>query len=141
MSVGLRGQPVAENGGRDTGHRFTEAFAALSSSHCLAAHGAGVGEVEVLNNDGVDAVAQGVVDEPGDRVPDLGIAAGAGAGKVEVDARWCTDRVPVRVESSHGKVSVVEVHGQHRAIRTAGWKRPSGAQRRMRQWSLPPRGR
>ena len=80
MSVGLRGQPVAENGGRETGHRFTEAFAALSSSHRHAADGAGVGEVEVLKNDGRRRGGEGVVDEPGHRVPDLGIAAGAGAG-------------------------------------------------------------
>jgi hypothetical protein len=73
VAVGLGGEPVAEHRGRDAGDRLAEAFTAGSAAHGFPAHGAGVGEVEVLHRNGVDAVPQGVAEEPGDRVPDLGI--------------------------------------------------------------------
>jgi hypothetical protein len=73
VPAGLRGHPVAEHRGRDAGHRPAEAFAARSSPHRFPADGAGVGEIEVFNGDGRDAVPRGVADDPGDRMPDLGI--------------------------------------------------------------------
>ncbi len=73
MAVGLRCEAVAKYRGRETRHRFTEASTAASSAQRFPACGAGVGEVEVLHRDGGDVVAQGVVDEPGDRMPNLGI--------------------------------------------------------------------
>jgi len=62
-------------------------------------------------------VPQRVVDELGDRVPDLGIAAGCGAGKVDVDALGSADRVAMGVEASDSEVPVVEVHPHHRPAR------------------------
>ena len=67
----LGGEPVAEHRGGDAGHRFAEPFAALAAAHGLAPGGAGMGEVEVLDRDGADAMAARVVHQRGDGVPDL----------------------------------------------------------------------
>jgi hypothetical protein len=75
VSARLRGEAVAEHRGRDAGHRLAEAFTAGSAAHGFAPDGAGVGEIEIFHRDGADAVALGVVQELGDRVPHLGIPA------------------------------------------------------------------
>jgi hypothetical protein len=112
--AGLGGKPVAEHRGRDAGHSFAEAFPARSLADGFAAHGAGVGEVEVLHRNSADAMLLGVVDQARDRVPHLGVAAGRGAGQADVDAVRLTDRVAVGVKVSHREVTVVEVHSYDR---------------------------
>ncbi len=107
MSSGLRGEPAAEHRRRNAGHRFTEAVAASSAAHGFPACGAGIGEVQVLHGDVVDAMTQCEVDEPGDRVPDLGIPACGRPGKVEIDAVRSADRVAMGVEASHREVVAV----------------------------------
>src|SRR6202040_547738 len=81
-AVGLGAQPVAKHRGWQTGHRLSEAFSAPAATHRLAPGAAGVGEVEVLDGDRGDAIPAGVVDEAGDRVAHVGIAARGGAGEV-----------------------------------------------------------
>jgi hypothetical protein len=110
VAVGLPAQAVAEHRRRDTGHRSAVAFAALPSAHSFAARGAGIGKVKVFHGDGRDVVPLGVVEEPGDRVPDLSISTAERSREVEVNAVWRADWVAVLIEASHGEVSVVEVH-------------------------------
>jgi hypothetical protein len=63
------GQPVAEPPGRDAGHRAAEVPAAPSSPEGLAALGACLGEVEVLDGDRLAAVRLSEGDELADRGP------------------------------------------------------------------------
>lgn len=107
--MGLGGEPVTEDSGGDPGHRLAEPLAALASAHGLPAGGTGVGEVEVLDRYGGDAVPSGVADEADDGVPDLGVAAGGTASEAELDPLGPADRVAVGVELADGEVPVVEV--------------------------------
>jgi hypothetical protein len=77
-----------------------------SSAHRFPTCGAGVGEVEILHRDDGDGVADGAVQEPGDGVADLGVAA-----------HWWADRVAVLIEAPQRQVAVVEVHTYHRPAR------------------------
>jgi hypothetical protein len=110
MAVGLGAQPVAEHRGWETGHRHAEAFSAPAATHRLAPGGAGAGEVEVLDGDRGDAIPAGVVDESGDRVAHLSVAARRGSGQVDVDAVGSPHRVAAAVEAAHREVPIVEVH-------------------------------
>jgi len=139
--VGLGGESPAKDARGDPGHGLAEPPPSLASAHDLTAGGPGVGEVEVLDRDGSDAVAATVADEPGDGVPDLGIAAGGAAGQAELDPLGIADRIAVRVKSADGEVPVVEVHPYNRPVgayfgvrrlragtRCLGWCGPGGGQ-------------
>ncbi len=72
---GHGGEPITEHRGRDAGdHRFAEAFPACAAAHGFSTNHPGVGEVEVLDRDGGDAVAVGVVHQLCDGVAQVGIA-------------------------------------------------------------------
>ena len=76
MSVSLPGQAVAKHRGGHTGDRLAETFTARSAPHIFAAGGAGIGEVKIFGGNGVDTAPPGEAEELGNRMPDLGIAAG-----------------------------------------------------------------
>jgi hypothetical protein len=118
VAVGPPGQAVTKYRRRDTGHCSAEAFAARSSAHRFPTRGAGVSEVEVLHRHVVDAVAAGVVHEPGDRVPNLRIPTRRTSREVDLDALGPADWVAVPIQAAHGEVAVVEIHTHDRAART-----------------------
>jgi hypothetical protein len=95
VSVRLRGEPVPEDGGGDSGHGGAETFTSLATAHRFPAGLAGICEVQVFDCDGAGAVPQAVVDQAGDAVPDLGVAAAAAPGEVEPNALGSPGRVAV----------------------------------------------
>jgi hypothetical protein len=93
---GHRRQPGFESGGGEAGDEAAEAFVAA----VLLAAGA-VGEVEVLDGDRARAAALGVVQQPGQGVPDLRVPMLGGAGQVVEVALGFADRVAVQSPSEY----------------------------------------
>ncbi|MDA4109400.1 hypothetical protein MHOL44478_19350 [Mycobacterium holsaticum DSM 44478] len=61
-------------------------------------------------------MAAGVVDEPADRVANMGIPTGGTSAQVEIDAFRPTNRIAMLVETAHCEVPVIEIHSNYRAF-------------------------
>jgi hypothetical protein len=72
---GHRGEAGAETRGGDTGHRGAEPFPTLTAAHGVAAGGAGISEIEVLDHHRGAVIHLGVVEQGGDRRADPPITA------------------------------------------------------------------
>jgi hypothetical protein len=83
----------------------------------LAAFGAGVGEVEVLDHDRPRAVVPGGGDEAADGVPESPVACRGGqAGQAERDRAGGARHVPVRGDHRDGQVAGVHVDRHDRVV-------------------------
>src|SRR3954469_719690 len=105
---GHRHQPGFELRGGEAGDEAAEALVAA----VLLAAGA-VAEVEVLDGDRGRPAAPGVVQEPGQGVPDLRVPVLGGAGEVVEEALRLADRVAVHIQLPGGEVVVIHVHPHH----------------------------
>jgi hypothetical protein len=73
----------------------------------------GVGEVEVLNRNRFDPVTLRPMQQPDQRVSDLGVAVCGGAVELVAEGVWGADGVAVSVQPPRGEVIGVEVHPDH----------------------------
>ncbi|HXA13270.1 MAG TPA: hypothetical protein VNW93_13990 [Mycobacterium sp.] len=97
---GHAGEPVAEHCGGYARHRAAQPLPAFPAAHGFSTCRAGVGEIEVFDRDGGDAIPLAVVDQLGDGVADLSVATRRRSRQFEVDPRGCPYRVTVTVESA-----------------------------------------
>ncbi len=98
-------QAGAELAGGDAGDQLPELFLPA-----VLLPRPGVGEVEVLDRDGLHAGRPGPLQEAGEGVAERGVAVGGGAGQVVVEAARAADGVAVLVQRPGGKVAGVGVH-------------------------------
>jgi hypothetical protein len=90
----------------------------------LAALGAGLGEVEVLDHDRPRPVLAGGGDEGADRGPQPPVAGGGGPpGQLQRHRERHAEHVPVRCDDSDRQVAGVQVDGHHRVGPEFGQRR------------------
>ncbi len=88
---------------------------ATAGSRALAALGAGLGEVEVLDHDRPRAVLPGGGDQAADRGPQPPVPGGGGQpGQVQRHRERDAEHVPVRRDDGDGEVAGVDVDRHHR---------------------------
>jgi hypothetical protein len=107
---GHAGQQILEPSGRDAADSAAKALAAGAAAQGLPAGLAGVGEVEILDRDGVAAACLGLLDAGSHRCPQPSVTDdGRLPVKVEGDRVRCPDRVAGWVQHPAGQMVGVEV--------------------------------
>jgi len=108
-----RGESGAELGGGDAGGGAAEPLPTCAAAHRVAADGAGIGDVEVLDHHRGALSVGGGIEQGGDRRPDRPVAWGCGqSGRVDGDPHRVPDRVPGSVAPTAGEVIGVEIDTQ-----------------------------
>ncbi|MCU1696046.1 MAG: hypothetical protein JWR34_2109 [Mycobacterium sp.] len=110
-----RCQSGAELTGGDPSYGAAEPFAPCPAAHGVAAGGAGVGEVEVLDYHRGAVVLVAAVEQGGDRRPDSSVPARCGqTRRLDGNRQGNSDGVSRRVEHAAGQVIGVQINSQHR---------------------------
>src|SRR5208337_4841653 len=82
-------------------------------------------------------MAGAVVNQPGNRMPDLGISTCRPPGQVDVDTCGRADRVAVLVEAAQRQMAVVEIDSDNCAISEHLGLRSLGVDREALCWGGP----